>query len=198
MFGSTVSFTPVSRNSIDVTVEVVGEGRGIERDPRAEEILLEHGLRRDVREAEDQLLDLAVDDVEERRRRRLEHAPAAADTSEDRFELPVLVPRPRSRNRSGRDAMLYANRRRHERFALSPMHTQIAVRPMDSDAFSFEGHAYDISEGGVQFELDRGFEPGTPDAYPLMGALPGVENGFVVGCVRGGYTIGPLAGRGRL
>ena len=40
-----------------------------------------------------------------------------------------------------------------------------------------------------------GFEPGTPDAYPLMGALPGVENGFVVGCVRGGYTIGPLAGR---
>lgn len=71
--------------------------------------------------------------------------------------------------------MLYANRRRHERFALSPMHTQIAVRPMDSDAFSFEGHAYDISEGGVQFELDRGFEPGTPIAMEIM--LPeGVMN----------------------
>ncbi len=63
--------------------------------------------------------------------------------------------------------MLYVNRRRHERFALSPMHTQIAVRPMDTDTFSFEGHAYDISEGGVQFELDRGFEPGTPIAMEI-------------------------------
>lgn len=36
-----------------------------------------------------------------------------------------------------------------------------------------------------------GFEANVPDFYPLAGALPGVENAFVLGCVRGGYTIGP-------
>ena len=36
-----------------------------------------------------------------------------------------------------------------------------------------------------------GFEANVPDFYPLAGALPGVEGAFVLGCVRGGYTIGP-------
>ena len=36
-----------------------------------------------------------------------------------------------------------------------------------------------------------GFESNVPDFYPLVGALPGVEGAFVLGCVRGGYTIGP-------
>ena len=36
-----------------------------------------------------------------------------------------------------------------------------------------------------------GFEANVPDFYPLVGALPGVEGAFVLGCVRGGYTIGP-------
>ena len=36
-----------------------------------------------------------------------------------------------------------------------------------------------------------GFEANVPDFYPLAGALPGIENAFVLGCVRGGYTIGP-------
>jgi glycine/D-amino acid oxidase-like deaminating enzyme len=36
-----------------------------------------------------------------------------------------------------------------------------------------------------------GFEANMPDFYPLVGALPGVEGAFVLGCVRGGYTIGP-------
>lgn len=40
-----------------------------------------------------------------------------------------------------------------------------------------------------------GFEANVPDFYPLAGALPGVENAFVLGCVRGGYTIGPCIGR---
>ena len=39
-----------------------------------------------------------------------------------------------------------------------------------------------------------GFEANVPDFYPLAGALPGVENAFVLGCVRGGYTIGPYIG----
>ena len=36
-----------------------------------------------------------------------------------------------------------------------------------------------------------GFEANVPDFYPLVGALPGIEGAFVLGCVRGGYTIGP-------
>ncbi len=40
-----------------------------------------------------------------------------------------------------------------------------------------------------------GFEANVPDFYPLAGALPGVPNAFVLGCVRGGYTIGPYIGK---
>lgn len=40
-----------------------------------------------------------------------------------------------------------------------------------------------------------GFEANMPDFYPLAGALPGVPDAFVLGCVRGGYTIGPYIGR---
>jgi glycine/D-amino acid oxidase-like deaminating enzyme len=36
-----------------------------------------------------------------------------------------------------------------------------------------------------------GFEANVPDFYPLAGRLPGYENAFVLGCVRGGFTIGP-------
>jgi glycine/D-amino acid oxidase-like deaminating enzyme len=36
-----------------------------------------------------------------------------------------------------------------------------------------------------------GFEANVPDFYPLAGPLPGVPDAFVLGCVRGGYTIGP-------
>jgi glycine/D-amino acid oxidase-like deaminating enzyme len=36
-----------------------------------------------------------------------------------------------------------------------------------------------------------GFEANVPDFYPLAGALPEMEGAFVLGCVRGGYTIGP-------
>jgi len=39
-----------------------------------------------------------------------------------------------------------------------------------------------------------GFEAHVPDFYPLAGPLPGVEGAFVLGCVRGGYTIGPYIG----
>lgn len=40
-----------------------------------------------------------------------------------------------------------------------------------------------------------GFEANVPDFYPLAGALPGVQDAFVLGCVRGGYTIGPYIGK---
>jgi hypothetical protein len=56
------------------------------------------------------------------------------------------------------------NRRRFERFTLPCAYTSVGVRLLDSERFEFEGHAYDISEGGIQFELDRAIEPGTPVA----------------------------------
>lgn len=39
-----------------------------------------------------------------------------------------------------------------------------------------------------------GLEANVPDFMPLVGPLPGMENVFVIGCVRGGFTIGPLMG----
>ncbi len=40
-----------------------------------------------------------------------------------------------------------------------------------------------------------GFEANVPDFYPLAGAIPGMDNAFILACVRGGYTIGPYIGR---
>ncbi len=40
-----------------------------------------------------------------------------------------------------------------------------------------------------------GFEAHAPDFYPLAGALPTVANAYLLGCVRGGYTIGPYIGK---
>jgi glycine/D-amino acid oxidase-like deaminating enzyme len=40
-----------------------------------------------------------------------------------------------------------------------------------------------------------GFEANVPDFFPLAGAAPGVPGAFILGCVRGGYTIGPYIGR---
>ena len=40
-----------------------------------------------------------------------------------------------------------------------------------------------------------GFEGVTPDSLPLFGKLPGHANVFVIGCARGGWTMGPYLGR---
>ena len=39
-----------------------------------------------------------------------------------------------------------------------------------------------------------GLEAHVPDFMPLVGDLPGVDNAFIIGCVRGGFTIGPMMG----
>src|SRR5579862_6810494 len=51
------------------------------------------------------------------------------------------------------------------------MYTPVAVKLLADDSYEFEGHAYDISEGGMRFELDRPIEAGTPVAIRVM--LPG-------------------------
>ena len=55
----------------------------------------------------------------------------------------------------------FDNRRVRERYITSPMHHAVSVRPFDNDHFVYAGHAYDISEGGICFELDDPIEPGT-------------------------------------
>lgn len=62
-------------------------------------------------------------------------------------------------------------RRRHPRFLLPSMYTSVALRPLDREKFQWEGHAYDISEGGMRFEIDHPIEPGTPVAVRIQ--LPG-------------------------
>jgi hypothetical protein len=62
-------------------------------------------------------------------------------------------------------------RRRHPRFSLPGMYTPVAVRLIDEGRFRWAGHAYDISEGGMRFELDRALEPGTCIVARI--ALPG-------------------------
>ncbi len=62
-------------------------------------------------------------------------------------------------------------RRQHPRFVLPSMYTAVAVRPLDRDRFQWEGHAYDLSEGGMRFEIDHPIAPGTPVALRLQ--LPG-------------------------
>lgn len=64
------------------------------------------------------------------------------------------------------------NRRAFERFALPTAYTPMSVRLLGETTFDLEGHAYDISEGGVRFELDEPIPAGTPVAVKLE--LPGL------------------------
>jgi hypothetical protein len=73
--------------------------------------------------------------------------------------------RGQSRGQSGLERVI--NRRQFERFRVTPSYTAIALRLLDEPAFSQFGHTYDLSEGGVQFEVDRALEPGTQVALRI-------------------------------
>lgn len=66
------------------------------------------------------------------------------------------------------------DRRRHVRFQLEPMYTPVALRGMDGEIFDNDGHAYDISEGGVRFEADGPVAPGTKVAMQIT--LPNLDS----------------------
>lgn len=54
------------------------------------------------------------------------------------------------------------NRRAFERFRVNPGYTAVSVRVLpDEEHFSRKGHVYDLSEGGVQFELDFPIDAGS-------------------------------------
>lgn len=65
-------------------------------------------------------------------------------------------------------ARIGADRRVHPRFTLTPGYTPVEVRFLGDTEFSTTGHAYDISEGGVRFELDQPIAPGQGVAMKIM------------------------------
>jgi hypothetical protein len=67
-----------------------------------------------------------------------------------------------------------SDRREFPRYVLPSMYTSVAVRPLDSERFRWIGHAYDISEGGMRFEIDEPISPGTSVALRIE--LPGAQS----------------------
>ncbi|MDP6884814.1 MAG: FAD-dependent oxidoreductase, partial [Rhodospirillales bacterium] len=58
--------------------------------------------------------------------------------------------------------------------------------------------AHHVIPGLAQARVARtwlGLEAHAPDSMPLVGPLPGIGNAFVIGCVWGGFSHGPLVGR---
>lgn len=60
------------------------------------------------------------------------------------------------------------NRRRFERFSLPAAYTEVKVQGVGGEWLS--GHAYDVSEAGIRFELDEELPQGT--AIRLRLSLP--------------------------
>ncbi len=61
--------------------------------------------------------------------------------------------------------------RQHPRVKVPAMYTLIRARVQGSSRYNWTGHIYDVSMGGVRFELDMPVEPGTE--LEIRGMLPG-------------------------
>lgn len=62
-------------------------------------------------------------------------------------------------------------RRGYTRYTMPSMYTSLVVRPVGIDGPPLEGHVYDLSEGGIRFEVDRQLVPGTEVELDI--SLPG-------------------------
>ncbi len=70
------------------------------------------------------------------------------------------------------------NRRNHERFQLAPGYTSMAMRRHpDETEFELSGHVYDISEGGICFELDMPIQPGETVSVRIDLPMTGEDKG---------------------
>ena len=65
----------------------------------------------------------------------------------------------------------FANAREHPRLKVPAMYSVVRVRPAGSERYCWTGHIYDVSLGGMRFELDEPLQPGT--AVEVRGILPG-------------------------
>jgi hypothetical protein len=81
------------------------------------------------------------------------------------------------------------NRRQHERFRVNPGYTSTSVRVHpDETEFTRTGHIYDLSEGGIQFELDCPIEPGSTVSMQIN--LPGLGTKDDIGPGRAIFITG--------
>lgn len=63
------------------------------------------------------------------------------------------------------------DQRQHPRIKVPAMYSLIRARVVGSNRYNWTGHIYDVSLGGVRFELDMPIEPGTQ--LEIRGMLPG-------------------------
>jgi len=59
------------------------------------------------------------------------------------------------------------DRRKFTRYSLPSMYSRVLVRRADSQEALLDGHAYDISRGGIRFELDEAIETGAEIAVRI-------------------------------
>lgn len=69
------------------------------------------------------------------------------------------------------------DRRGHARFRVNPGYTPVEVRVHPEDEHRLGGHVYDLSEGGVCFEIDHPIEPGARVSLKIELPLPMVGPG---------------------
>lgn len=63
------------------------------------------------------------------------------------------------------------DQRQYPRIKVPAMYTLVRARVLGSNKYTFTGHIYDVSLGGMRFDLDMPIEPGTQ--IELRGMLPG-------------------------
>lgn len=82
------------------------------------------------------------------------------------------------------------DRREHARFRVNPGYTPVRVRVHPDETYTLDGHIYDISEGGVCFEIDRPVESGS--RVSLQIELPGhlFDTGRDIGPGRAVFVTG--------
>jgi hypothetical protein len=82
------------------------------------------------------------------------------------------------------------DRRVFERFRMNPGYTPVEVRIHPDERFELAGHVYDISEGGVCFELDRPVEPGTTVSIKIDLPPHVISSGADIGPGRAVFVTG--------
>jgi hypothetical protein len=88
------------------------------------------------------------------------------------------------------DAINPIDRREHARFRVNPGYTPVELRVHPEERFEMAGHIYDLSEGGVCFELD--FPVAAGAAVSLKIDLPThlLESGQDIGPGRAVFVTG--------
>ena len=67
------------------------------------------------------------------------------------------------------------DKRQHQRFILAPMYSSVIARLVGGEEVrELHGHAYDVSEAGVRFELDEAINPG--ESITVYLTLPGTQS----------------------